>query len=129
MRRDAFQAIADPTRRQILGIIANDIININALASNFTLSRTAVYKHVKILTECGLVSIHQQGRERYCQARMENLYTVYHWLAEYSGLCDAQLTVMADYVSLLIASQKDVHLQTTTVHKRAKRMAKKSSAR
>ena len=56
MRRDVFQAIADPTRRKIISMIAHQSLNVNAVAGNFDVSRTAIYKHVKILTECGLDS-------------------------------------------------------------------------
>ncbi|MGY0040970.1 ArsR/SmtB family transcription factor [Pedobacter sp. NJ-S-72] len=72
MRRDVFQAIADPTRREILNMIANQSLNLNAVADNFEISRPAISKHIKILTECGLVSIKQQGRERICEAKLEN---------------------------------------------------------
>jgi len=124
MRRDAFQAIADPTRRKILGIIAHDAVNINAIASNFSLSRTAVYKHVKILNECGLVSIQQQGRQRYCQAKMEELHTVYNWLAQYSALCEARLTTMEDYLSLLLLSKQGTVAQRMEGRESRKRMTK-----
>ena len=65
-----FQAIADPTRREILGWIAYESMNVNAVSGNFDVSRAAIYKHLKILTECGLVVITQKGRERYCEARL-----------------------------------------------------------
>lgn len=61
MRRDVFQAIADPTRREILTLLAHKQLNLNAVADNFDISRPAVSKHIKILTECGLVVIKQQG--------------------------------------------------------------------
>jgi DNA-binding transcriptional ArsR family regulator len=65
MRRDVFQAIADPTRREILGMIAHKSLNINSVSENFDVSRAAIYKHMKILAECGLLEIKQQGREHY----------------------------------------------------------------
>jgi len=80
MRRDVFQVIADPTRRAIIGMIALQSMNINAVAGNFDVSRTAIYKHIKILTECGLVSIKQQGRERFCEARLDKLHEVSDWV-------------------------------------------------
>jgi len=76
MRRDVFQAIADPTRREIIALIAHRPLNVNAVAGNFDVSRTAVYKHMKILTECGLITIKKQGRERYCEARLDKLNEV-----------------------------------------------------
>ncbi|MEO7983465.1 MAG: metalloregulator ArsR/SmtB family transcription factor, partial [Bacteroidota bacterium] len=68
MRRDVFQAIADPTRRQIINMISMQSLNLNAVAENFDISRPAISKHIKILTECGLIVIKQKGRERYCEA-------------------------------------------------------------
>ena len=63
LRRDVFQAIADPTRRTILALLALQSLSLNAVAENFNISRPAVSKHVKVLTECGLIEIKQKGRE------------------------------------------------------------------
>jgi len=101
MRRDSFQAIADPTRREILGIIARQSLNINAVAGNFDVSRTAIYKHIKILTECGLIVIKQQGRERYCEAKMEKLHEVSDWVGQYSRYWDAQFDALETYLKKL----------------------------
>ena len=68
MRRDVFQAIADPTRREILNRLAHQSLNVNTVSEHFPVSRTAIYKHIKILTEAGLIVMTQQGRERYCEA-------------------------------------------------------------
>jgi DNA-binding transcriptional ArsR family regulator len=73
MRRDVFQAIADPTRRSILGLLAMQTLSLNAIAENYNISRPAISKHIKILNECGLVTIKEQGRERYCAASLEKL--------------------------------------------------------
>ncbi|WP_143305741.1 ArsR/SmtB family transcription factor [Chitinophaga vietnamensis] len=83
MRRDVFQAIADPNRRAILGLVARQPLHLNAVAEQFDITRSAVSQHMKILVECGLVVIKQQGRERYCEARMEKLGEVYEWLEQY----------------------------------------------
>lgn len=83
MRRDIFQAIADPTRREILNMIAQHPLNVNTVAGKFDTSRTAVYKHIKILIECGLIEMRRCGRERYCQARLEKLRDVDGWLEQY----------------------------------------------
>ena len=106
MRRDAFQAIADPTRREILGILAGRSLNINALTENFDVSRTAIYKHIKILTECGLIVVQQQGRERYCKAKMEKLHVVSSWVDQYSRSWDDQLNSLEQYLSKLQAAKK-----------------------
>lgn len=80
VRRDVFQAIADPTRRQIIEMVAQQSMNLNAIADNFDMSRQAVSLHVKILTECGLIIIKQQGRERFCEARLDQLNEVATWI-------------------------------------------------
>ena len=82
-RRDVFQAIADPTRRQIIHLISKESMNLNAIADQFDVSRQAVSVHVRILTECGLVVIKQKGRERYCEAKLEKINEVYTWAEQY----------------------------------------------
>lgn len=84
-RRDVFQAIADPTRREIIGLVANSDLNLNTLSENFNISRPAVSKHVKILEECGLVVVHKKGRERYCKAKLEALDEVAQWVSKYKA--------------------------------------------
>lgn len=83
MGRDVFRAIADPNRRWILNILSGGQLNLNQVASNFDITRSAVSQHVKILTECGLVVIRKKGRERHCQARMEKLGEIWDWLGQY----------------------------------------------
>ncbi len=83
MRRDVFQAIADPTRRSILGLLALQTLTLNAIAENYQISRPAVSKHIKILNECGLVEIKDVGRERYCEARLDKLNEVSVWVEQY----------------------------------------------
>lgn len=83
MRRDVFQAIADPTRREIINMIARQSLNLNSVAENFDISRPAISKHIKILTECGLIVIRQQGRERYCEAKLQKLNEVSEWIEQY----------------------------------------------
>jgi DNA-binding transcriptional ArsR family regulator len=83
MRRDVFQAIADPVRRQIINVIASGTYTLNTVAENFEISRPAISKHIKILTECGLVTIRQKGRERYCEAKLDKLNEVSAWVEQY----------------------------------------------
>lgn len=83
MRRDVFQAIADPTRREILHLLARQRLHLNAVAENFDISRPAISKHIKILTECGLLTIRQEGRERYCEAQLHKLKEVAEWIQQY----------------------------------------------
>src|ERR1041384_4778058 len=81
--RDVFQAIADPTRRQIIGMLAQKSLNVNAIAKEFDMTRQAVSLHVQLLIECGLIEIRQQGRERYCEAKLEKLKEVTTWVDQY----------------------------------------------
>jgi DNA-binding transcriptional ArsR family regulator len=106
MRRDVFQAIADPTRRAIIGMIALQSMNINAVAGNFDVSRTAIYKHIKILTECGLVSIKQQGRESYCEARLEKLHEVSDWVEQYRQFWMGTFDSLDNYLQQIQSKKK-----------------------
>lgn len=98
MRRDVFQAIADPTRRHIIGLIANQPMNLNAVAEKFDISRPAISKHIKILTECGLIIIRQEGRERYCEARLEKLNEVSAWADQYRKFWNNKLDALDDFL-------------------------------
>src|ERR671912_286888 len=106
MRRDVFQAIADPTRREILNIIANKSLSINSVAGNFLVTRTAIYKHMKILSECGLIVIKQQGRERYCEARLKKLIQVSNWVEQYRQTWDTRFYTMDEYLSKMKPKRK-----------------------
>lgn len=86
MRRDVFQAIADPNRRAILDLLAQQPLTLNGIAEHFSISRPAISKHIKILVECGLVEIHQHGRERYCEARLDKLNEVTDWVSHYQQI-------------------------------------------
>ncbi len=99
MRRDVFQAIADPTRRQIIELLASGSMNLNAVAENFEISRPAISKHIKILTECGLITIRQQGRERYCDAQFDQLREVTEWTSYYNKLWDKKLNALQNYLA------------------------------
>jgi DNA-binding transcriptional ArsR family regulator len=99
MRRDVFQAIADPTRREIINLLAHRELNLNAVADNFDISRPAISKHIKILTECGLLIINQQGRERYCQANLGKLKEVQDWTAQYSAFWDNKLNALSAFLA------------------------------
>jgi DNA-binding transcriptional ArsR family regulator len=83
MRRDIFQAISDPTRREIIHLIAYRPLNLNTIAENFKMSRPAISQHMKILIECGLVAVDKKGRERYCEAKLEKLDEVTQWVEQY----------------------------------------------
>jgi DNA-binding transcriptional ArsR family regulator len=104
MRRDVFQAIADPNRRAILSLLATQKLTLNGVAENFRISRPAISKHIKILKECGLVVIHQQGRERYCEARLDRLQEVSDWVEKSRQLWEGRLARLDEYLQEI---QKD----------------------
>jgi DNA-binding transcriptional ArsR family regulator len=98
MRRDAFQAIADPTRREILDLIAYEPLNLNSIAEHFEISRPAISKHIRILTECGLVSVRQNGRERYCEAQLHKLKSVSSWVDTYNSFWTKKLDALDQFL-------------------------------
>src|SRR5258705_1951020 len=99
MRRDVFQAIADPNRRKIIHMIARQSLNLNAVAEKFEISRPAVSKHIKILTECGLITIRKEGRERYCDANLRRLGEVSQWIEQYRVFWTAKLDALGDFLN------------------------------
>jgi len=101
MRRDVFQAIADPTRRAIISMVAHESLNLNSVAEQFHVSRPAISKHIKILTECGLIVIKQQGRERYCEAKLQKLNEVSDWVEQYKQFWNAKLDSLEMYLEEL----------------------------
>lgn len=101
MRRDVFQAIADPHRRAILELLARQPLTVNGLAEHFAISRPAVSKHIKILKQCGLVVVQQQGREHYCQARPERLNELLAWVTHYQQLWEQRLDRLDEYLNQL----------------------------
>jgi DNA-binding transcriptional ArsR family regulator len=99
MRRDVFQAIADPTRRDIIGLLVNKSLTLNGIAENFDISRPAISKHIKILQECGLVVIRQEGRERYCEVQPEPLQEVNLWTEQYKNLWNSKLNSLEKFLA------------------------------
>lgn len=92
MRRDVFQAIADPTRRSILNLLVRDAQTPNALSEHFDSSRQAISKHIKILTECQLVKQEQSGREIYYSINVKKLKEVDAWLQPFRSLWETRFT-------------------------------------
>ena len=104
--RDIFQAIADPTRRQIIDMLARESLNVNTIAREFDMSRQAVSLHVQILNECGLIMIRQQGRERYCEAKLEKLNEVTDWVDQYRKYWDTKLDSLELYLAKIQKKKK-----------------------
>jgi len=98
-RRDVFQAIADPNRRAIIRLVSQKKMTLNHVAEHFDISRPAISKHIKILTECGLIRIEKQGRERYCEAKLEKLNEVSDWVEQYSKFWTTQLDALEIYLN------------------------------
>jgi len=96
MRRDVFQAIADPNRRAMLSLLAKQRMTLNGVAENFRISRPAVSKHIKILKECGLVVVIPQGRERYVEARFDKLDEVTNWIEQYRQIWEERFNRLDD---------------------------------
>src|SRR6476619_1081 len=99
MRRDVFQAIADPTRRAIIALIALQAITPNAIAENFNTTRQAVSKHLRILTECELVKQEQQGREIYYSLQLEKMKEIDKWLDQFRKLWEIRFNQLDKVLS------------------------------
>ena len=91
MRRDVFQAIADPTRREIINMIAHQRLNLNAVADNFNVSRPAISKHIKILYGAGFISIQDIGRERHCTLKQDGFNALHEWLRYFDQFWTSKL--------------------------------------
>jgi|SRR5690349_460394 len=101
MRRDVYQAIADPNRRAIISLLASQKLSVNAVAEHFAISRPAVSRHIKILKECGLIVVSRQGRERFCEARLDKLSEVAEWVNQSQKVWEQRLDRLDQYLSEL----------------------------
>ncbi len=99
MRRDVFQAIADPTRREIINMIGKQTLTPNAVADRFGQSRQAISKHIKILSECGIIFIRQEGRERYCSIQADKLNEVSDWLDNFRKIWEQRFDKLDDLLN------------------------------
>jgi DNA-binding transcriptional ArsR family regulator len=106
MRRDVFQAIADPKRRAIIQLLALQTLTLNGISEHFKISRPAVSKHVKILTECGLIKVEQKGRERYCEAQLGKLGEVSDWVEQYRKFWEMKFDALEEYLKELQSKEK-----------------------
>ena len=100
-RRDVYQAIADPTRRAIINMIANEPHNVNAIADKFDVTRQAISLHVQILIDCGLIAVKQQGRDRICEAQLGELNEVAVWVEQYRQHFEKKLDALETYIEKL----------------------------
>lgn len=108
MRRDVFQAIADPVRRDIIELLANETLAVNTIAEKFEISRPAISKHLKILKECDLIDFKKDGRERYCFIKPKNLIPAFIWIKQYQKLWEDRLDNFENYLEKL-KSKTDIN--------------------
>ncbi len=105
MKQDLFQAIADPTRRAILTLLAIQALTPNAMAEKFDMSRQAVSKHIKVLQECELIKPEQSGREIYYHFNPKKIQEIDNWLSELRKMWETQFNQL-DNVLLTLKKQK-----------------------
>jgi DNA-binding transcriptional ArsR family regulator len=106
MRRDIFQAIADPTRRAIIALIALQAMTPNAIAENFHTTRQAVSKHLRILTECDLVKQESRGREIYYSLEIEKMKEIDSWLQQYRNIWESRFNQLGTLLSTMSAKKQ-----------------------
>lgn len=106
MRRDVFNAIADPTRRSILMSLTKESQNVNALADKFDMTRQAVSLHIKYLQECGVISVKKEGRERYCNLEAQKLVEVGDWLEPFRKMWTTKFNQLDELLGELQSKPK-----------------------
>ncbi|WP_343614200.1 metalloregulator ArsR/SmtB family transcription factor [Flavobacterium sp.] len=106
MKRDIFQAIADPTRRAILVLISSSALTPNAIAEQFQTTRQAVSKHIKILSECDLLQEKKVGREIYYQLKIDKMKEIDHWLEQFKKIWESRFSQL-DQVLLNLKSKEN----------------------
>lgn len=106
MRRDIFQAIADPTRRAIIMLLTVGAMTPNAIAEHFNSSRQAVSKHLKILTECEVLYQEQQGREIYYHLNVKKMYEIEKWLEQFKKLMSKRFNQLDNVLEKLKTKKK-----------------------
>jgi len=100
-RRDVYQAIADPTRRAIIGMIATQPHNVNTIAEKFDVTRQAISLHIQILIDCGLIKVKHEGRDRICEAQLNQLSEISTWVDQYRQHWESRLDALEQYVEQL----------------------------
>jgi len=105
-RRDVFQAIADPTRREILCLIVKEPLNLNSIAENFDMSRPAISQHIKVLDESGLIVMRKKGRQRFCYIRPQKIKEVDKWLEQFRQLWEDRFNQLDQVLSTINKQKK-----------------------
>ena len=101
MRRDIFQAIADPTRRAILVLVAVQAMTPNAIAEHFDITRQSISKHLRILSECDLLAQKQEGREIYYELKIDKMSEIDEWLAQFRKIMQERFQQLDEVLSTL----------------------------
>lgn len=99
MRRDIFQAIADPIRRDIIDLLADEALSVNNIAEKFEISRPAISKHLKILNECKIIHYKQTGRERIYFIQPKELIPAFLWIKKYNKLWEDRIDSFENYIN------------------------------
>ncbi|MDQ6469064.1 metalloregulator ArsR/SmtB family transcription factor [Flavobacterium sp. LHD-80] len=108
MKRDIFQAIADPTRRAILVLISANALTPNAIAEQFNTTRQAVSKHIKILNECELLEEKKMGREIYYQLKIEKMKEIDHWLEQFKKIWESRFSQLDQVLMNLKSKENEI---------------------
>ncbi len=103
-RRDVYHAISDPTRREIINLVASQPSNVNSIAEKFDMTRQGISLHLQILADCGLVVIKKRGRDRFCEARLEQLNEVVNWVEQSKKLWVRRFEKLDNYLTELKAN-------------------------
>lgn len=106
LRRDPFQAIADPTRRAILLLLASQTMTAGAIADNFDVARPTISKHMQVLSECDLVSGNQQGREIYYELKADKMKEIDQWLDQFRKIWEQRYHQLDDLLSIIQKKRK-----------------------
>ena len=107
MRRDVFQAIADPIRRQIIELLAEEPLTVNGVAENFEISRPAISKHLRILKECGIIELNKRGREQICYINTKSLVPAFLWIERHHKLWEDQIDSFEEYINKIQNKRKN----------------------
>ena len=107
IRRDVFQAIADPTRRAIIALIALQAMTPNAIAEHFDTSRQAVSKHLRVLTECELIKQEFKGREIYYRLEIDKMKEIDQWLEQFRKIWETRFDQLDDLLSIIKEQQNE----------------------
>src|SRR3954469_24755709 len=107
MKRDIFQAIADPTRRAIIALIAIQAMTPNAIAEHFDTSRQAVSKHLRILTECEVIKQEQKGREIYYQLEISKMKEIDEWLEQYRKIWESRFEQLDEMLATITKRKEE----------------------